>query len=320
MNPKKDKAKILLVGTSYMAEEYLKVLKSIRVDVQVIGRNDEKAKILAQKYGYEGLGGGEETLSRLDPKKYGQAIVASSVESLKNVTITLMNIGFNKILIEKPGAMNLQELNELKSKIGKDTDLKIAYNRKFYNSVIMLKKHIEDDGGPVGCLFDFTEREKDIMNCPKDAQVITRWGFANSTHIIGTSFHLVGKPEELYTLRAGSWPQHPTGNVFVGHGKTNKCLFSYFATWCGGGRFNIEVSTIKGRYRLCPIEELFFCEKNQFKWERIEHPDRDDIEFKPGLLKEVKAFLKGGPNKHLLMTIDEQIEDCKIVNKIFGYD
>jgi predicted dehydrogenase len=311
---------ILLFGSSYMAEEYVKVIKKLGWRCTVIGRNHEKAETLAKKYGYTGFGQGEEAIKKIPIKDYDGSIIASAIESLKDLTIALTKASMKNILIEKPGALNLSELEHMEREIPKDNHIRIAHNRRFYNSVLMLREHIKNDGGPVGCFFDFTDREKDILNSQKHPEVLKQWGFANSTHVIDTAFFLVGMPIEISSERSGSYAKHPSGNVFVGHGKTHHCLFSYFATWAGGGRWNIEVSTTRGRYKLCPLEELSFCEKNQFKWVTIDPRDTDDITFKPGLYKMVKSFFQKEASMHHLPTITEQIETCKAVNRIFGYD
>jgi hypothetical protein len=76
---------------------------------------------------------------------------------------------------------------------------------------------------------------------------------------------------------------------------------------------------MKGRYKLSPLEGLQFCKKDQFNWEDIELDDSDDEEFKPGLLKMVKAMLNKDKRYNNLPGIEEEIETCKTINKIFGY-
>lgn len=311
--------KVILFGSSYMAEEYLKVLKALDCEVSVVGRNEEKAKGLAQIYSCAGYGGGSRALKDIECGDADLAIISSSVESLKDLTIDCIGSGIRNILIEKPGALNIMELEAMSKAVGTDNNIAVAYNRRFYNSVIQLKSAIEKDGGPLGCFFDFTDREKDVLDNPKSKDVIRRWGFGNSSHVIDTAFYLIGHPVEMSSLRAGSWECHPTGTAFAGSGRTEKCLFSYFATWAGGGRWDVEISTKEGRYKLSPLEELQFCKKNQFSWEKIALQDDDDAKFKPGLYKMVKKVLfdldfSGLP------TIADQIRFCAAVDRIFGYE
>lgn len=313
------KRNILLFGSGYMAEEYLKVLATLKCNIFLVGRNEEKAKALARKYNANGFGGGVVVLNKISIPDIDLAIVATSVESLSEVALVCLERGIENILLEKPGALNLNQLKEIKAKLNKNTRLVIAYNRRFYNSVITLAKKMKEDRGALGCFFDFTDREKDILSRGHSLEVIKKWGWGNSSHVIDTAFYLVGQPLEIYSLREGYYKCHPDGNIFVGSGRTKHCPFSYFSTWSGGGRWNIEVSTKKGRYKLSPLEELSFCRKNQFSWEDIEFPDDDDKKFKPGLYKMVKSTLINNEFKNL-PDIDEQIRLCKIINKIFGYE
>jgi len=309
---------VLLFGTDAMAEEYLKVLKALSCSVNVVGRNSEKAAALARRYGYEGFGGGVSALDGRDLKGVRLVIVACAVEALEEVAGACLTKGVYKVLVEKPGALTLKGLNSLRALVG-STRLRIAYNRRYYNSVRMLRDAISHDGGALGCVFDFTDREKDILGSHKAPEVVARWGWVNSTHVIDTAFYLIGLPDEIDCRRKGGWVVHPSGNVFVGSGESVSGVpFSYFSTWAGGGRWNIEISTSRGRYRLSPMEELAFCVKNQFSWQAILPPDDDDARFKPGVFKIVKSFLENGDVDDL-PDIKESVELGKVVERIFGY-
>ena len=307
---------ILLFGSSYMAEEYLKVLQNLGSHVAVIGRNEEKAKNLAQKYGQVGHGEGISALDEINCDEVDLAIIATSIESLKDVTIACIDKRIKNILLEKPGALNLSELKSIKRKIKSNVNIWIAYNRRYYSSVLKLRQ-ISAEEGIQGCFFDFTDREKDVLSDENSPVVREKWGFANSSHVIDAAFFLIGKPVEISCKKSGSLGNHSSGSTFVGHGKTQKSLFSYFATWAGGGRWNVELSTDKGRYKLSPLEKLSFCKKNQFDWVDIALDNKEDLDFKPGVKRMVESVLK--KENVLLPTLDEQIEFCKIMNKIFGY-
>lgn len=301
-----------------MGEEYLKVLQYLDCNVTIVGRNSEKASTLAKKYNFSGFGNGIEYLDSLSSiDAFDTVIIASAIESLKDIAIACLKKGFNKILIEKPGAINLKELREIEGYRTKEQKIWIAYNRRYYSSVLKLQEIISKE--PVqACFFDFTDREKDILLSSKSDSVKSIWGFANSSHVIDTAFSLIGYPEEMTCDSSGYLKEHPTGSTFVGHGKTKEVLFSYFASWQGGGRWNVEISTSEGRYKLSPIEELQFCKKNQFNWVNIELSDQDDINFKPGLKKMMSSVLNED-SIHLPM-LNEQIEFCKNINRIFNYE
>lgn len=299
-----------------MSEEYLKVIKNLKLSFTVIGRNEERAKALAEKYEGEGLGNGVKAIESLNSKDYSLVIIASAIESLKNLTIACLKKGFEKILIEKPGALNTKELKEIKEE-KVDQKIWIAYNRRYFASSLKLRELIKDDEIQ-GCFFDFTERDKDIVNANKSPAVEKTWGFANSSHVIDLAFSFIGLPTNIETKISGSMDRHPTGSSFVGSGKTEKTLFSYFATWQGGGRWSVEISTDKGRYKMSPLEELSFCQRNQFAWKQISINTEDEVDFKPGLKKMVESVLD--EKDILLSTLSQQIEFSKTINKIFSYE
>ena len=310
--------KVLLFGSGYMAEEYLKVLNALQCETVMIGRNSEKAEKVALKYGVKGYGESAKALKTIDCENIDLAILATSIESLKELTCACLKQNICNILVEKPGALNIGELKSIKEVSRENSNIRIAYNRRFYNAVKLLKDRIAQDGGIEGCFFDFTDREMDVLDNPSAEKVIRRWGFANASHVIDTAFFLAGKPVEIECRQSGGWDVHPSGNVFVGSGRTDKCLFSYFATWAGGGRWNVEISTKRGRYKLSPPEKLQFCKKNQFSWVEIPPTDDNDEKFKPGVYKMVKAMLQAEEPIDL-PGLDDQVKFCEVIDRIFGY-
>lgn len=302
-----------------MAREYLKVLKALQCDVLVAGRDAGRARGLAEEFGYASSGGGTQVLKDVQAAEFDWAINAVSIESLFEISMACMEHGLHRILVEKPGAFNRRQLEEILSKAGSGDGIRIAFNRRFYNSVLKLEERAAADGGIVGCFFDFTDREKDVIHNPRNGKVVARWGWCNAIHVIDTAFHLIGPPLDLTASREGSWPAHPSGTVFAGSGRTGQCLYSYFATWSGGGRWNVEVSTSAGRYRLSPLEELAFCRKNQFAWESVPLGDNDDDTFKPGMFKMVRQTII---EEDFSRTpgVAEQVELCRVADRIFGYD
>lgn len=182
---------IILFGSAYMAKEYLKVLKHLNKQVIVIGRNEAKAKKLAESYGYIGYGNGSKALDKINCKEISLAIIASAIVSLAENSIACLEKGIKNILIEKPGGLNLSELLKIQKNIKEGYNVKIAYNRRYYSSVRKLKEILNEEKEIQGCFFDFTELEKHILDPGIDPTVLKRWGFANPSHVIDTAFFLI---------------------------------------------------------------------------------------------------------------------------------
>ena len=102
-----------LIGTGNMAYNYAKVLKSLKQPFKVIGRGKNSALIFKKKTGVDAKIGS----LKLNIKKADiipdVAIVAVNVENLAEVTRSLICSGVKYILLEKPGALNFQEIYSL---------------------------------------------------------------------------------------------------------------------------------------------------------------------------------------------------------------
>ena len=149
-----------LIGAGQMAKDYAFVLKKLKQPFEVVCRTKISSKKFSKEVGCKVNSGGLKfNLENKD--KPSVAIVAVGIESLTKVSRDLINSGIKRILIEKPGGLNLKELIELKklAKIKKSKIL-IAYNRRFYSSVKKMIQLIKKDGGIISMNFEFTEWSK----------------------------------------------------------------------------------------------------------------------------------------------------------------
>jgi len=283
-----DNQEVLLVGTGDMAIAYAQVLKSLNVNLKVIGRSVASAERFTQITGVLAISGGvEQYLEGLEGNLQNTMVIISvGTEMLMPTLINTIKFSPNQILIEKPGALSIDEL----LLYSKDWDLYgdktfVAYNRRFYSSVKELKQLIKNDGGLHSMHFEFTEWAHTIEPLKKFPGVKENWLFANSTHVIDLAFHLSGNPINMASFtkksRDISWHKN---SIFVGAGITSKNVaFSYSSNWESAGRWSIELMTIKNRYYLKPLEQLFIQKKGSINIEQYSIENSLDIEFKPGL-------------------------------------
>ena len=133
-------SKIWLIGSGQMAIEYFKVLKKLNINFRVLGRGILTAKKFKKITNCEvELGGIKANIKKFGTPKY--AIVTVDADQLKNVAKDLISAGTRNILLEKPGALNIEELKKLiKISKRKQNKILIAYNRRFYSSIIKAKK------------------------------------------------------------------------------------------------------------------------------------------------------------------------------------
>ena len=147
---------IWLIGKGYMAFEYAKVLKDIDTNFLIISRSENCDNRIKELSSPLISGGVKEALKNNAVPDF--AIVAVTIENLFEVSLDLINAGCKNILIEKPGSLYRNQLEKISSlAIQKNCVIKIGYNRRFYSSVIELKKLCELEGGIKSINFEFTD-------------------------------------------------------------------------------------------------------------------------------------------------------------------
>lgn len=312
-----DNLNVLLVGAGYMGKEYGKVLNALNVPYAVVCRSDSSAHNFNEELGVMPKSGGVENALKQMNDAPDMAIVAVNVEFLSSTVIALLNKGIKKILVEKPAGLNRSEMMNIHETCkSMDAEVYVAYNRRFYASTEKALEIISEDGGVSSFNFEFTEWGFQIEKTAHAPAVKEEWLLANSTHVINLAFFLGGFPKEMCSFKAGSLEWHSRASKYAGAGVTDKgVLFSYQANWDAPGRWAVEVLTKEHRLYFRPMEKLAIQKKGSVNVEEIEINDQLDVDFKPGLYKQVEAFLSEKKDDKLL-TIEEQINHMDFYEKI----
>jgi predicted dehydrogenase len=311
---------IVLVGTGPMAIDYAHALIARSKEFKVIGRGKESALKFESITGIKPFIGGLHTyLNNNKFNKNTYVIIATGTEALMPTLLLILKAGAYKVLIEKPAAISIEELieNEEKIKVFSE-NIFVAYNRRFYASVIEAQRMIEEDGGLKTIHFEFTEWAHKIEPLTKASGVKENWFFANSTHVVDLAFYLAGKPIDWKAFsKAGSLKWHSKVN-FTGAGITDKgVLFSYISNWESAGRWAIELLTDKRRIYLKPMEKISIQQKGSVTLADYAFDDSLDTQFKPGLMLQVAAFLTNHDDK--LLNIKGHVLNSKnIYSKIIN--
>lgn len=309
--------KVLLVGSGQMAYEYWKVLDALGCQMIVAGRGLNSAMLFHEKTGIMPL---LKPLGEIiNSEVVNFAIVATSVENLAPVCIELLQLQVKNILLEKPGALYKKDLENIHSLTNQfNANVLIAYNRRFYDSVLQAKEIIEQDGGILSAIFDFTEWSHQIVDLPISDEVKQRWFLANSSHIVDLVWHLIGHPKRLDSIAIGSLPWHMSGSEFVGSGLSELGIpFSYHANWGGPGRWSLELITKKHKLIFRPLETLSIMELGSVQIKDFPKNDVADS-FKPGLRRQVEKFLNSDLTD--MCCIKEQLNQYSTFIKISNYD
>lgn len=299
---------IWLVGAGRMARAYAAVLKEFDVTPIAVCRSQTSADHFTHETGLRAMAGGV-TAALAEGPAPRRAIVAIDVSELAATTMTLIDAGCRNILLEKPGGIDLQEISALADRAETaGAKVWLAYNRRFYGSVLAARRGLAEDGGAVSMSFDFSEASDAIVKIGHRPEVLNEWLLANSTHVIDTAFLLAGTPTDWSSTVDGALDWHPRAARFAGHGRTaHGVLFTYMADWDAPGRWAIEISSRKRRFILKPMEQLQIQHRGQFAVEPQPNDDDFDSRFKPGLYRQTRAFLTG-EDASLLPTIWEHRE------------
>ena len=310
---------IWIIGSGNMASQYARVLTYKKIKFQVIGRSKKSCDRFSKENDISVFSGGIENFLSKNYYLPDYAIVCVNINSLYKVTMKLMSKGIKKILCEKPGSLNINDLKKLNQKsIKENTDIFIAYNRRFYGSVSKLRNMIKLDNGLNAVHFDFTEKSKKIKNLKHPKNVKSRWVIANSAHVIDIVFFLSGFPSKFISYHEGGLSWHKKSSIFLGSGMTKKNVyFTYNSNWNIEGNWKIEFMTKKNRLLLEPMEDLKVIKENS-KYSLLNNKKINyDKMFKPGLYRMLSKFHKSDYQD--FCSLSEQIELIKICNRIAGY-
>jgi len=312
---------IWLIGAGLMAQDYIKVLQGLNQKFTVIGRGVSSSIKCKEETGHEVIIGGLNKFLDTNPKLVSHAIVSVGVEKLYETTKVLLKYGIKNILVEKPAGLRKEEFENLVQITKKNkANIFVAYNRRFYASVLKAKEIIRDDGGVTSFNFEFTEWGHVISALKKAEEVKEKWFLANSTHVVDLAFFLGGKPKKICSFTSGGSDWHTSASVFSGAGISEKdALFSYQANWESAGRWSVEILTKEHRLILCPMEKLSIQKRGTIDKNLDKTIDYTlDTKYKPGLYLQVSDFLDNKTDN--LCSIEEQSNIQSIYNRIANYD
>ena len=302
-----------------MARDYAKVLDALKQEYVVIGRGEVSALEFEKLTGHKVERGGLAAWLQSPKAMPEAAIVSVGVEALAETTRQLLGHGIKRILVEKPAGLDMYQICQVADMAAaQNADVYVAYNRRFYSAVLAAEKIIADDGGVESFNFEVTEWAHVIAGIKKANGVKENWFLGNTTHVVDLAFYLGGQPAELCCFTAGQTGWHSRSANFAGAGRSVKgALFSYHGNWNAPGRWSVEVLTNKHRLIFRPMEKLQLQKIGSVAIEPCEIDDSLDTQFKPGLYRQVDAFLN---RRHKgLCSINEHLDNVGHYTEMAGY-
>ncbi|MDH5404640.1 MAG: Gfo/Idh/MocA family oxidoreductase [Candidatus Heimdallarchaeota archaeon] len=309
---------VWIIGAGNIGIEYAKILEDLKIEYTLITRSVKSANYAKKSINAEVISGGLIKYIENTPTLATHAIVSTQINFLSEITIQLLEIGIQNILIEKPGGLSIKELCEIDNLAEeKNSKVYIAYNRRYFSSVLKTIEIVKNRNNITSFHFEFTEWSHKINTSMYPKEVLNNWIISNSSHLIDLAFYICGSPKVLHSTVKGKLDWHPTGSIFTGSGETgDEIPFTYFANWISPGRWSLEILTKTERIILRPLETLKIQKIDSLTLDEYPIDNVDDINYKPGYFKQTKEFINNSnPN---LLTIKEQINNFKnIYYKIY---
>ena len=310
---------IYVMGAGFMAKEYLSAIKELNLEACAVSASSQSADAIKNQFGYDCYSGGYKKFT-IKPDATDTAIICTPIEMLAECTKHLIKQGFKSILLEKPGALNIEDLHNLeKLARSKNCRVLIAYNRRFFSSVMRLREILKSEK-LLAVDFEITEWTHLINPDDYSQESLARWFISNTSHVTDLAFNIAGTPDELSCYTTGKLPWHSSSSRFSGSGRTgDNVLITYKGFWDAPGRWSLEFITNENRYILRPMEKLYCQKKGSIEIVEIDDIDYSDDEIcKPGVLKMLNSFLANEDNKFCSLT--EQINRFEIYYKMARYD
>lgn len=184
------KKKLLLIGSGYMAYEYLNVLEKYFKDysVSLVTSSKKRAKEIEKKYKisntYEDIE--KLLLQSKDLSIYQKVIVCTSEKNFLPLAKVLTDYNC-EVLFEKPLGLSFSESLKI-TKLSNDKFF-LALNRRFYDGIYELKKLISDKKLMHGLVLD--QQSKNDWTERRLSDIKEEIVYSNSIHIIDLAFFLI---------------------------------------------------------------------------------------------------------------------------------
>jgi hypothetical protein len=300
---------IYIIGTGRIALEYTKLLKYKKEEFIVIGNSINSVNKFETLTGVKALSGGVEK-HWLELNEDAYFINCVGVDKLDEVTKIILRSNPKRILVEKPGFLSINSALNEKDFYSKIDNVFIACNRRFFDSVIKLKKILSNETA-ISAHFEFNEKGIQIDSAFWNKEILSNWVFANSIHVIDTVFYLIGQPDQLAICKEKNKIEWSPYDTFIGHGiSSNNVYFTFNSNWVSPGSWCIEIKTENRCFILNPME-ILKCRNVDGSIEIIEKSASD---FKPGFNHQLDLFINS-PKE--LLTVKDHISNLEKQKNIY---
>ena len=305
--------KILIVGSGLIAIDYAKVMHSLKVNYVILQSTISNKVITDYLYSVK-----RDSIKEFSLTEFTHIINCVDLENQAKLNLYILENTKAKILSEKPGF--IYETDFLKAfNLNKNykKEFFVAYNRRFFDSVIKLIKLCELDKGITSMHFEFTEWEKSVKETKISEKLKEKWALLNSSHVIDLAFFISGMPKNIKSENFGSLDWHPKSAIMKGYGTTIRGIpFSFSSDWSSAGRWEINIFTKRRKFILSPLEKLKYIYKDSIEIHELDFNENKN--FKDGFYDQIKSFFFNKSKN--IPSLQEAYDLNKIISKISGYE
>lgn len=307
------KIKIAFIGAGKITEKYLQVisdtsLNRIFILDSITSRTRKKAISLSKKYYikyvFENI---EDLINKRNPEAFLIFVSADQIYKVLRKVIPL-KIPF---LVEKPISSSLEEINNLKKLYNKfKTPNIVSLNRRHYSIFKKVNKFINNK--LVGFSIEGHENFDDLKK-KVPSNYLKKWDFYNSIHTIDLLRYFGGEPIKILSLSKENKFKSIICILLFKKGVTG----TYISHKKSFGNWSVKLFLENCYILFNPLEKccIFYPDGKKIQI----HPDKYDINFKPGFYNQMiffKNFLKTKKLKWPSQDILEISKTINLINKI----
>jgi hypothetical protein len=310
------KSRIGLIGSGYMAAEYLKAASAVEnfEIVSIYSRNNQTASALAEKFKVLEIASTVDDFAKL---KLDFLIICVPELATAGVIseFSILNV---PLLVEKPVGLTLTDALAIES-FAKDKNLPIfaALNRRFYGSSISVFNELSTVSGKRFIQVNDQENTIAALAAGQPSRVVDNWMFANSIHIVDyISSACRGEPTVLYkrinVLNTDSYTVH--ANISFSSG--DEAIYTCY--WNIPGGWSVNISTASKSWQLSPLESARSRGLNDRNYKEFD-AENLDVSYKPGLVRmllEVQKYIND--ESHDLTSLAEANRTMKLIDMIYS--
>lgn len=312
-------ARVALVGSGYMAEQYLLAAMSLQ-EIEVVGiasRNLLTAQKLADDFHIKFVSNcTQELISNLMPDVI---LVCVSELSTEEVLSSLFQFQI-PIVAEKPVGLSLEQALRIEARASEaGCPVYVALNRRMYSSTKQVMDAVESSIGNRFVRIIDQENQITARNSGQPDLVVSKWMFANSIHLIDyIRFVCRGEvtaiSRKTHSLSADGWVM--VSQIEFSSG--DQALYTCF--WNTPARWSVDISIGDRLWQLAPLETARVFTLNSLTPTEF-LIDAKDLSAKPGVigvLEETLNFLNGLSTT--LCSISNANETMSLIESLYAID